>query len=80
MHAFMGFTLGRPNAKVARSVMFKSRTAKAAFDAMEHAFKGLPYIRVLRAVNCNPEILARMERRFDWSDIISELDMKRITY
>jgi hypothetical protein len=32
----------------------RSRAAKASFDAMEHAFKGLPYIRVLRAVNCNP--------------------------
>jgi hypothetical protein len=52
----------------------RARAARASFDAMVEALRGLSYLCVLRAVNCNPEVLWRMERRFDWSDLLQEFD------
>lgn len=49
--------------------------AMESFDAMEAAFRRLPYLRVLRAVNCKPEALPRFVRRYDWSDLITEFDV-----
>jgi len=49
--------------------------SKRSFEAMTEAFRKLPYLRVLRAVNCNLESLPRFERRYNWSDLISELDV-----
>lgn len=45
-----------------------------SFVAMVDSVKLLPYLRVIRAVNCNVEVLWRMERRFDWSDLLKEFD------
>ena len=45
-----------------------------SFTAMVEAVGLLPYLRVIRAINCNVEVLWSMERRFDWSDLLEEFD------
>jgi hypothetical protein len=52
----------------------RTRAVSTSFDAMVSAIRRLPYLRVVRAVNCNPELLWRMERRFVWSDLLEQFD------
>jgi hypothetical protein len=49
--------------------------SKLSFELMTESFRKVPYLRVVRAINCNPEALPRFERRFDWSDLANELDV-----
>lgn len=60
--------------EIAEFEVARTSAASRSFDAMVKAVRRLPYLRVLRAVNCNPELLWKMERRFVWSDLLNEFD------
>ncbi|MCC5605177.1 restriction endonuclease [Nostoc favosum] len=52
----------------------EKKLSASSFDAMVAAIIRLEYLTLKRAVNCNPEILPKMERRFVWSGLLRELD------
>lgn len=48
----------------------------SAFNAMVDAFRRVPFLKLLRAANACPELVVRLERRFDWSDLTQEIDFE----
>jgi hypothetical protein len=53
-----------------------SKIKDEAFDALVSAFNSLPFLRVLSASNAQIEELHKFDRRYNWEDILQELNFQ----
>lgn len=44
-----------------------------SFEALVELFKKLSFVKVMRYANSNPESVNKLERRFNWSDVMDRL-------
>ena len=51
-------------------------TKSSSFDLMISTFKKVPYLNVLNAINSDPEQIHKLERRFNWCDVMGDLSIR----